>query len=129
MDLLLEDPNIPSFPSLDNGTDSSLDSESDEEGAQEVQEGEAAQFPAMPGTHPNPHIARLIDSLQSPYCHSTSEKDTDEMQNLQDYLDGGEYLVLFTKECRYSQCIQSRTTYPNMMRITSSHLPCAQLQG
>jgi hypothetical protein len=99
---LPRDPDIPASPNLDSSGDSSINSDSDEEGVPEEQEGEGMLFPAMPGTHPNPHIARLIDSLQCPYYHSTSEKDMGEMQNLQDYLNGCESLALLAEEWWYS---------------------------
>lgn len=66
-------------------------SEQQEEGQIEEEENIAIPPPPIPTPHPNPQIAQLIESLKSPYCHSTSAEDMDEMQNLQDYLNGGEF--------------------------------------
>jgi hypothetical protein len=87
---------------------SSSESDLDEEGGEEEEDEEEnapVLAPPIPGPHPDPHIAQLIESLQSPYSHSTSAKDIDEMQNLQDYLDGGE------SPARPPRLTGSHTTY------------------
>jgi hypothetical protein len=100
----------------DEGADDNrTNSDSDIDQLSEITTDEIDQEEPVQGAPPHirrgsltalhPDVVRLVESLDSPYCHSTSERDIQEMHGAQIYHDGGASLcsVSISSHILYSE--------------------------